>query len=124
LPRQKFSRSDRLKRQSDFHLLKTKGLRFHRPEFILNALESEGTHSRLGIVASRRVGNAVTRNLLKRRVREIFRQRDRSLYHHPADWVVVLRKGAVEASFDELRFSILKGMAVLSQKLDKTGNLP
>jgi ribonuclease P protein component len=60
---------------------------------------------RLGITASRRVGGAVQRNLVKRRIREWFRQSKGTL---PADLdlVVIARRGAVSqvagAGADEL----------------------
>ena len=57
---------------------------------------------RIGIVTSRRVGGAVQRNLVRRRLREIFRARRASI--SPALWLVVSAKpGAAEAGFGPLR---------------------
>lgn len=57
---------------------------------------------RLGVVTSRRVGGAVQRNRVRRRVREIFRVRQAGL--KAGLWlVVVARPGAAEAAFAELR---------------------
>ena len=58
--------------------------------------------ARIGIVTSRRVGGAVERNRVRRRLREIVRaERDRLL---PGAWlVIVARHRAVEAGFAELR---------------------
>jgi ribonuclease P protein component len=50
---------------------------------------------RLGLAVSRRVGNAVARNRVKRRVREWFR-RERSSLPAGTDWVVIARAGAAE----------------------------
>jgi len=60
------------------------------------------TTTRLGVVTSRRVGGAVQRNRVRRRLREIFRvRRDMIL---PGFWLVVVAKtGAAEAAFGELR---------------------
>jgi ribonuclease P protein component len=54
---------------------------------------------RLGITASRRVGGAVQRNLVKRRIREWFRETKTAL---PArlDLVVIARRGAVSQGAD------------------------
>ncbi len=57
---------------------------------------------RLGVVTSRRVGGAVQRNRVRRRVREMFRARRGELI--PGLWLVVVAKpGAAEATFAELR---------------------
>jgi ribonuclease P protein component len=60
------------------------------------------TFARLGVVTSRRVGGAVQRNRVRRRLREIFRaQRNRV---SPGLWLVVSAKpGAAEAEFSALR---------------------
>lgn len=50
--------------------------------------------SRLGITVSRRVGNAVVRNRVKRRVRECFRLALRSMLPAGTGMVVIARPGA------------------------------
>ncbi len=55
---------------------------------------------RLGIVASKRVGNAVARNRGKRRVREWFRHHD--ALPTGADVVVILRKGSPDLPYAQL----------------------
>ena len=61
---------------------------------VLASQREDTSGPRLGITASRRVGGAVQRNLVKRRIREWFRETKRTL---PADLdvVVIARKGAV-----------------------------
>lgn len=60
------------------------------------------TSVRLGVVTSRRVGGAVQRNLVRRRVREIFRAHRARL--SSGLWLVVTAKnGAAEAGFAALR---------------------
>ena len=54
-----------------------------------------GVEVKLGLAVSRRVGNAVARNRVKRLVREWFR-RNRSGLPPATDWVVIARKGAAE----------------------------
>jgi ribonuclease P protein component len=57
---------------------------------------------RLGITASRKVGNAVVRNRLKRRVREIFRRWPVRPELPALDLVVHLEPAAAKASFSQL----------------------
>jgi ribonuclease P protein component len=56
---------------------------------------------RLGLAVSRRVGNAVARNRVKRRVREWFR-RERASLPAGTDWVVIARAGAAELGASEV----------------------
>lgn len=63
-------------------------------------------HPRLGITATRKVGSAVVRNRLKRRVREIYRRWDKRSQLPPLDIVLHLRPTASGASFQELEREI------------------
>ena len=73
-----------------------------RPEPSNGAEESP----RLGLIASRKVGPAPVRNLVKRRIRELFRHHWQQL---PArsDLVVILRPRARELSFTDLKHDFL-----------------
>ncbi len=57
------------------------------------------SHSRFAFVVSKRVGNAVVRNRIKRRLRETVRQ---STVSEGWDVVFIARRGAERASFNEL----------------------
>jgi len=63
--------------------------------------ESIPAPRRLGITASRKVGNAVCRNRFKRRVREWFRQRRHQL-PESIDLVVIARRSGGQLAFREL----------------------
>jgi len=91
-----FGASDRLHRSAEFIRLQRSGLRFQSPHFVLYAgmLENEPERSRLGVTVSRRIGNAVIRNRVKRRVREIFRGRIRDSLAKGTSLVVIARIGA------------------------------
>lgn len=74
-------------------------------------VDARDVSARLGVTVSRRVGNAVVRNRVKRRIREWFRQfgRERMV---GSDVVVIARQGAAHldgattfAELDELTAS-------------------
>jgi ribonuclease P protein component len=88
---------DRLRSSRDFRRVNEYGARVASPNFVVLAARRPshacGETPRLGITVTRRVGNAVTRNRLKRRVREYFRRR-RDVLTRPFDVVVIARRGA------------------------------
>ncbi|WP_423962446.1 ribonuclease P protein component [Candidatus Binatus sp.] len=71
-------------------------MRFQSPHFVVYAsrLEHEPERSRLGVTVSRRIGNSVLRNRVKRRVREIFRKGLRASLPVGTSLVVIARGGA------------------------------
>ena len=91
-----FAAADRLHRSAEFLRLQRNGVRFQSPHFVLYAgrLEHEPERSRLGVTVSRRIGNAVVRNRVKRRVREIFRKVIRAGLPAGTSIVVIARGGA------------------------------
>jgi ribonuclease P protein component len=91
-----FAAADRLHRSAEFLRLQRNGVRFQSPHFVLYAgsLEDDPTRSRLGVTVSRRIGNAVVRNRVKRRVREIFRKAVRDGLPAGTSVVVIARGGA------------------------------
>lgn len=96
-----FPKSIRLHHSSDFLRVKTEGRAFGGRYFTLGVLKGRET-TRTGLIASKRVGIAVERNRVRRRLRELMRL---SLPEWiPGVWVVAIaRHTAVGASFAELQ---------------------
>jgi ribonuclease P protein component len=92
-----FPKERRLRRRRDYLAVQAQGKQFRGTYFILVTrprAECESRVSRVGITVSKRVGNAVTRNRLKRLVREFAR---RSEWIAPGwDAVVIARARAAE----------------------------
>jgi ribonuclease P protein component len=91
-----FAAADRLHRSAEFLRLQRNGVRFQSPHFVIYAggLEHDPSRSRLGVTVSRRIGNAVVRNRVKRRVREIFRKEIRARLPAGTSIVIIARGGA------------------------------
>jgi ribonuclease P protein component len=99
-----------LKRRSEFQHVFDQGRKFPSKYLILYFLPNDLGFSRLGLVVSRKVGNAVTRNRVRRRIREIFRTADAANSLN-FDIVVVARSIAGDAEYQSLEKSILRAFA-------------
>ena len=83
--------------------------------FVLFALPGSSSRSRLGITATRKYGTAVTRNRIKRIVRELFR-RHRST-GAPIDLVVNVKAAAAGADVTRLDRDFAERLAELHRKV-------
>lgn len=102
-PGQRFPATARLRESGDFAEVRAGGRLVQGRWLRMTALRrSDETPVRIGVVTSKRVGGAVQRNLVRRRLREIFRACRAQL--SDGLWLVVSAKnGAAEAGFAELR---------------------
>ena len=91
----------RLKRPQDFQRIRDQGRHLHGGLVSLNVLDNDLPHNRFGFVISRRVGNAVVRNRVKRRLRAVVRSRLTKL-DEGFDIVVISHAAAAAASYHEL----------------------
>jgi ribonuclease P protein component len=108
-----FPPSERIRKQKDFFHLYKKGKRFRGKYFTLIYLSSASSVSRMAVVVSKKVGNAVKRNKIKRWIRSLFR-RNKPLLKHPIDIVIIIKKEILEASWPKLRedyFTAIKSIS-------------
>lgn len=84
-------KSEKIRKRSDFQAVYEKGKRIHSKSFIVLLSRNDKGTARFGITVSKKVGNAVRRNRIKRLVREFFRlNRDR--IPESTDVVIIARK--------------------------------
>ncbi|MDQ6656075.1 MAG: ribonuclease P protein component [Verrucomicrobiota bacterium] len=98
-----FPKTRRLTRTAEFLSVKTHGRTHRSALLIVGTLETAGAAEafRAGFVTSKRVGGAVVRNRVRRRLREIVRQHQSAV--REGVWVVTIaRPAAAQASYAAL----------------------
>lgn len=96
-----FPRARRVTERRDFERARGSGRRKSSPGFAVEVVAT-GERTRLGLAVSRRVGGAVVRNRVKRRVREWFRHSSANLAEG-FDLVVIARARAATYSSERVR---------------------
>ena len=127
-----FGRASRLRLSSEFKLVKESGKSWTGRYLILVALNrGAGLPSRVGMITTRRLGNAVVRNQVRRRMREIFRLNQDQI--RDGYWIVTIaRASSAFVAYQELerdwlrlakRASILESRSHGSNSADLTSSV-
>jgi len=106
---------ERIRKQRDFRLIYKKGKRYRGKYFILVYLPSEIGFSRVGVVASRKVGNAVMRNKAKRWMRTLYR-RNKTVLRTPLDLIMIAKPEMSDASWAGLHEDYRQAVRYLNRK--------
>ena len=105
-----------LKKNSDFRRLYAKGKSAVTPWLVLYARRNRLGENRLGYTVSAKLGHAVVRNRVRRRLREIYRLNAPRL-KQGYDLVVVARARAVDAPYRTLEAAFLRACESLELTL-------
>ncbi len=99
-----------IRKRADF-LAANRGIRVARPGFVLLAHPNGGRGKRFGVTVTKKIGNAVVRNRMKRRFRELLRATlpDAGLADH--DHVLIGREGGVERDFALMKDELVAALA-------------
>jgi ribonuclease P protein component len=101
----------RLRQRADF-LAAATGSKAPVTGFVLQALERrEDGPVRVGFTCSKKVGNAVERNRVRRRLREMVRLTEDAEFKTGHDYVLVGRRAALELPFARLSEDFTKALA-------------
>ena len=112
-PRLRFRREQRLLHKADFDRVFAQGRRVFARGLVLHALPSPTGRARLGLVTSRRFGDAVRRNRARRLVREAFRLDQAGL--PPLDLVVLPQHGSFPDRLDGVRAALQEALARIAR---------
>ncbi|MDD6055539.1 MAG: ribonuclease P protein component [Helicobacter sp.] len=90
-----------LNTQKDFNRVYNSQKRWHNSHFVLFFREEAQGRKRIGFCVSKKVGNAVCRNLVKRRLRSVYREFMLSLKN--GDMILLAKNGLDGVPYKTLR---------------------
>ena len=94
--------SESLKKNKDFTLVYRRGVSKANRQLVMYIYHNNTDRNRIGISVSKKLGNAVFRNKYKRKIRAIIDSYKKN-YNYGRDYIIILRKGAIEKSYDNLK---------------------
>ena len=106
-----------MRRRPEFVQFNSGALKLHTPHFLLLWKDTAPAGPRLGFTVSKKVGNAVVRNSIKRRLREYYRQ-NKPLFLL-ADMNIVAKKGAEVLDFHQISIELAAALGRLRNRYAK-----
>lgn len=98
--------SDSLKKNKDFLSVYRNGKSYANKYLVMYVLENNTNQNRLGISASKKIGNSVVRHRFCRLVRESYRLHE-DIFNSGLDIVVIARNSASSVSYNEIESALL-----------------
>ncbi|TMJ03335.1 MAG: ribonuclease P protein component [Alphaproteobacteria bacterium] len=111
---------ERLTQRADF-LAAAKGRKLPAGTFVLQARERrDAAPPRFGFTVSKKVGSAVERNRVRRRLREVVRRHAALLAQDGHDYVLIGRREALLAPFDRMVTEFIGALTRLRGQAEST----
>jgi len=104
---QRLTRAERLLKRHDFLRVRRQGQHFSTANLVITWVSGPVLGPRLGVTASKRVGNAVKRNRAKRLLREVFRRNKMRVPDH-TDVVIIAKPSLPSARYEQVETEFIK----------------
>lgn len=95
-----------VKEHKDFDNIIENGRYKKNKYFVIYNKESKFLYPRFGIAVGKKVGNAVTRNKLKRQMRMIL-TKNKNLFSNNKDYIIIVKRSSLDISFQQMETEIL-----------------
>jgi ribonuclease P protein component len=104
-----YPKAARLRRRREYLTVQRDGRRRHTAHLVVIQRPAPGPLARFGVTASKRIGNAVVRNRLKRVLRAVFRAQ-RAVLVPAVDVVVIAKPGADRITYAQATDELLRAL--------------
>lgn len=112
----RFPKSERLLKKKEFQRVFDEGRTFRNNELLVYALPNGMDKSRLGLIVGKKAGNAVTRNRIKRILREAFRL-NKGLLRAGIDLILIPRPGLTSPTLSTIEDGFKRLLSRISSEL-------
>ena len=100
--RYSFPKQERLLNRKDFVNLNRLGKRYHTKHFLVIIEENKTEINRLGVTVTKKIGNAVKRNRVKRLAREFYRL-NKHHFSKDCDIVIIGKKNSFLLNYKDIK---------------------
>ena len=98
-------KSYRVKSEKDFNAIFNDKQSVANKRFVIYKLDKDQKHFRVGLSVCKKLGNAVVRNGITRKIRHVLIENRQEL--QPVDFVIIARKGVEELNYKEIERNLL-----------------
>ena len=88
---------------------------------VIQAIQNETSQWRIGLTATKKIGNAVTRNRARRRMRALARSYLAPLAQPGIDYVLIARHDTVTADWQDMGKGLQKAIRYLHRSIGRSG---
>ncbi len=100
-----------LKKSIDFDRIIKKNKSYKYKDYIIYVEKVEDSTYHFGLSVGKKIGNAVTRNKIKRQLKTII---DKNNYENGINCIIIVRKGLLEKSFSEKENDLIEAFKKLN----------
>lgn len=100
-------KKNRIKKNEDFQKVFKTGVSQANRQFVMYYLNKPGQgHIRIGLSVSKKIGNAVVRNKIKRMIRQVFTDY-KDCIDSEKDFVIIARKPCTDMTYEQFKGSLI-----------------